>query len=40
MIWVIAEANEIVSLLVELPAHFSVWLASKDAEFLKSKMVW
>ncbi|KAF5679852.1 reductase, partial [Fusarium denticulatum] len=25
---------------VELPAHFMVWLASKEAEFLKSKFVW
>ncbi|KAM0366779.1 hypothetical protein ACHAPZ_004956 [Fusarium culmorum] len=25
---------------VELPAHFMVWLASKEAEFLKGKFVW
>ncbi|RGP67667.1 reductase [Fusarium sporotrichioides] len=25
---------------VELPAHFVVWLASKEAEFLKGKFVW
>ncbi|ETS79368.1 hypothetical protein PFICI_09221 [Pestalotiopsis fici W106-1] len=25
---------------VELPAHFLVWLASKEAEFLKDKFVW
>ncbi|ESU10032.1 hypothetical protein FGSG_03224 [Fusarium graminearum PH-1] len=27
-------------ILVELPAHFVVWLASKEAEFLKGKFVW
>nr|AMD38941.1 reductase [Fusarium bulbicola] len=25
---------------VELPAHFMVWLASREAEFLKGKFVW
>lgn len=25
---------------MELPAHFVVWLASKEAEFLKGKFVW
>ncbi|EXJ89217.1 hypothetical protein A1O3_02283 [Capronia epimyces CBS 606.96] len=25
---------------VELPAHFHVWLASREAEFLKGKFVW
>nr|AMD38940.1 reductase [Fusarium babinda] len=25
---------------VDLPAHFMVWLASKEAEFLKGKFVW
>jgi hypothetical protein len=25
---------------VELPAHFFVWLASPEAEFLKGKLVW
>ena len=26
--------------LVELPAHFIVWLLSQEGEFLRSKMVW
>ena len=26
--------------LVQLPAHFHVWLASLEAEFLKGKLVW
>lgn len=25
---------------MELPAHFCVWLASAEAEFLKGKFVW
>jgi hypothetical protein len=25
---------------VELPAHFFLWLASREAEFLKGKFVW
>ena len=25
---------------IELPAHFQVWLASREAEFLKGKFVW
>ena len=28
------------NVIVELPAHFIVWLASKEGEFLRSKMVW
>jgi hypothetical protein len=27
-------------LTVNLPAHFLVWLASPEAEFLKGKFVW
>jgi hypothetical protein len=27
-------------LLVALPGHFNVWLASPEAEFLKGKFVW
>jgi hypothetical protein len=27
-------------LLVNLPAHFNVWIASPEAEFLKGKFVW
>lgn len=25
---------------MELPAHFQVWLASPEADFLKGKFVW
>jgi len=25
---------------VQLPAHFTVWLASDDAKFLKGRFVW
>ena len=25
---------------MDLPGHFIVWLASKEAEFLKGKFVW
>lgn len=25
---------------VELPAHFAVWLCSKEARFLRGKFVW
>lgn len=25
---------------MDLPAHFLVWLASEEAEFLKGKFVW
>lgn len=28
------------SMIVELPGHFLVWLASPDAAFLKNKSVW
>lgn len=27
-------------MLVTLPAHFNVWIASPEAEFLKGKFVW
>lgn len=27
-------------MIVNLPAHFFVWLASREAEFLKGKFVW
>lgn len=30
----------LIYVIVELPAHFFVWLASKEGEFLRSKMVW
>ena len=26
--------------IADLPGHFCVWLASPEAKFLKSKMVW
>lgn len=26
--------------VVQLPAHFLVWLASEEAKFLKGKFVW
>lgn len=30
----------LIGLLVTLPAHFSVWIASPEAMFLKGKFVW
>jgi hypothetical protein len=27
-------------MIVNLPAHFLVWLASQEAKFLKGKFVW
>lgn len=30
----------LITLLVALPAHFHVWLASPEAEFLKGRFVW
>jgi hypothetical protein len=32
----VSKANKV----VELPAHFIVWLASEEAKFLKGKFVW
>ena len=26
--------------LVDLPAHFAVWLASEEADFLRGRFVW
>lgn len=36
----IYEFNSDSPLSVELPAEFVVWLASKEAEFLRNKFVW
>ena len=33
-------ALALIDLVVELPAHFSVWLASDEAKFLKGKFLW
>jgi hypothetical protein len=30
----------LIDVLVNLPAHFNVWIASPEAEFLKGKFVW
>lgn len=30
----------LISLTVELPAHFLVWIASDEAAFLRNKFVW
>lgn len=32
--------RELIDILVTLPAHFNVWIASPEAEFLKGKFVW
>ena len=30
----------LIHILVMLPGHFNVWIASPEAEFLKGKFVW
>ncbi len=32
--------RSLIDILVALPAHFNVWIASSEAEFLKGKFVW
>jgi len=32
--------HQLIVILVMLPGHFNVWIASPEAEFLKGKFVW